>query len=428
MTNTNYKFKNQVLKTEKQKTIEYKLIDFTLDEPLIKIYLSISSKYWSLYLTVNGQKKYIRSLSYLDANKVKNVIEPNKYAHDERVYYFEQIVDMLCYFHLNNSLCDYLSIEKQAHEYTIKDIVTHYLRNKHTQVEKRSFEHVYIIHANHFIRQYGNLSIFEFQRLSKQNIHNNINDLIEAKKWSNSTLKMHKGIVSNIIHFINENSQDYLLKEPIKNQFVSYKNNSISIEKVKFEAYSNHEYSIIMNTIKENPRLEMLGLFLEMMFYTHARPIELMRMQLKDIDFNRNQLTIYNHKSKKKRVIDMPIHLIQKMRSKITYINTTMIEDYYFFGAYGRYVQETIINKNRLVNQFIKYIRTPHNLNPNISVYSMKHYTNIFKYKQGLTLIQLMKLNGHASISMTEKYLRDLIRDFELDSDIINIAMPPIAI
>lgn len=65
----------------------------------------------------------------------------------------------------------------------------------------------------------------------------------------------------------------------------------------------------------------------ELMYATGARIIELIRLRVKDIDFDRNQITIREGKGKKDRTVPLPTELVEDLKQQLKQVRALHDED-----------------------------------------------------------------------------------------------------
>jgi len=366
------------------------------------MYLDVSTVYWSIRI---GTKR-VRKINYINKKNEIEILNPNQYSYSDRLYYFELMVDILCTYYLNDVNSYYVAIGVKAPiiSHTIIDVYEDYINYKKHTINNNSFK-LYISHLQVFIELYGSLTLTKFQNKSYDEIIIDFISLCKTKQWAYPTIKAYKGVVTDYLTYINRNKAKYDLLQPIVNHISGYVPKDINRAKKRFKSFTIEDYRVIMTDII-NSKNQMLHLFIELMFYTHARPHELMRLQLENIDIQKNKINLIaeNNKTCSERSVELPTFLIHKIKLLSENIND---KKYYLFGEKGRLCQSKIVGYTTLNNQLKKIIKK-YNMNNNYSLYSFKHFTNVYKYDNNFSIQDLQKLNNHSSIKMTEIYLRDL--------------------
>ncbi|MDO4881698.1 MAG: site-specific integrase, partial [Capnocytophaga sp.] len=160
-----------------------------------------------------------------------------------------------------------------------------------------------------------------------------------------------------------------------------------------------------------------LLLFVKFISYNFLRPIEVCRLQVKDIDFEGAKLNV-RAKNKLVKIKIIPEILLQE----IQFIKGQN-PDYYLFSpnGIGEWISEES-NKRDYWSKRFKKVKDALKLGKDYGLYSFRHtfITKLYrqlrtKYTQGETYDRLMLITGHTTLSALQQYLRDI--DAELPED-----------
>lgn len=160
-----------------------------------------------------------------------------------------------------------------------------------------------------------------------------------------------------------------------------------------------------------------LLLFVKFISYNFLRPIEVCRLQVKDIDFEGAKLNVRakNKLVKMKIIPEILLNEIQFLKGQNP--------NFYLFTPYG--VDNWSLsesNKRDYWSKRFKKVKGQLNLGKDYGLYSFRHtfITKLYrelrsKYSQYETYDRLMLITGHSTLSALQQYLRDI--DAELPED-----------
>lgn len=140
-------------------------------------------------------------------------------------------------------------------------------------------------------------------------------------------------------------------------------------------------------------------------YYCFLRPGKEVRLlRIGDIDFGRGMIRVTPNNSKTiERQVPIPLQFLKIIRDEyqLQSFNRTM----YVFGKDGRPGKEHL-GKNNLRFRFAK-IRKKLNMPEMYKLYSWKHTGNIRADDSGIPMREIQHQNGHTSMTMTEKYMKN---------------------
>lgn len=197
----------------------------------------------------------------------------------------------------------------------------------------------------------------------------------------------------------------------VQQEVIKLKNHPLKNEKKKkatrstqHRPYTNEQLRAIL-ALCDHAERHQLKLYLQFLYYTFARPrSEVRLLRVEDL----RQTTIWirpdQDKNRVGRHVDIPPALEQLIACHQL---RTYPGHYYVFGSEGTPGPEPI-GITTFSNQF-KIVLIALGLHgQSYDLYGFKHTGNINLYLATKDLKAVMDQNGHSSLSMTEKYLRDL--------------------
>jgi integrase len=161
---------------------------------------------------------------------------------------------------------------------------------------------------------------------------------------------------------------------------------------------------------------KMTAFFCRFIYYTCLRPGEISQLRLCNIDLTNRQISIplrINKNTKKLEVEKIKIedNLYEELKS--LYIEKYPLE-YYLCSKDEKIVGQYPIGSNVIYKRLNKTLKLLGLDNKGYNLYSFKHFSNIQRYNSGWKILEIMKANRHSSITMTEKYMKDINRDTDI--------------
>lgn len=217
-----------------------------------------------------------------------------------------------------------------------------------------------------------------------------------GKKWMPKTFNNCKGIYYGFFEFcISEGFIETNPVSKIKNRYVS--------KTEKHKVFTDEDFKSIMNAVDKD---RMLSLFVKSIYYTCIRPKELMLLQRKHYDFERNLIFIPSHISKNRKDGYSTISSnFKKLLEPFQHID----QELYLFCNDNCLYGTIPYHPNRPYKRFVTILKKLRLDNKGYTMYSFKHFSNVKKFLAGWSLAEIMKANRHASIEETENYLKDLL-------------------
>ena len=244
-----------------------------------------------------------------------------------------------------------------------------------------------------------------FSVITKRTVLNFLNSVLQRTSPKNRN--NFRASLSILFTFLEEN-------EYITDNFVS----KIPVLKAKPErnkTYTQKQQDDIFTLMIQKDK-ELL-LFVKFVSYNFLRPIEVCRLQIKDIDFDGAKLNV-RAKNKLVKIKIIPEILLKEIQH-LKGANP----NYFLFTPNGVDDWQTSeVNKRDYWTKRFGKLKKQLNLGEDYGLYSFRHtfITKLYrelrsKYSQYETYDRLMLITGHSTLSALQQYLRDI--DAELPED-----------
>lgn len=253
------------------------------------------------------------------------------------------------------------------------------------------------------------LDIASIKSIDKKIVTDFLNHIL--KRSSASNRNNYRQELSTIFSVLVENDYiEYNFIENIK---------KINSKPTRNKTFSQDKVDEIYKELETSDPL--LLLFLKFVYYGLLRPIEVVRLKVKDIDLNNRTLTFKakNNTHKTKIIPEILISDLKKLDMKNP--------EHYLFTpiGVGEWEREES-GKRKWFGDRFNVVKKKLNIDSEYTVYSFRHtfITKIYrelrkKHSKLETEDKLMLITGHSTLTALQKYLRDI--DAELPEDYSHI-------
>ena len=288
-----------------------------------------------------------------------------------------------------NNFIEYLKVEKNYSEYTIK--------NYSIDIEE------YINYCNE-----NNINIYN---ITYKEIKSYLALLFE-KEYSASTISRH---ISSLRSFYS-----YLYKNKLVEKNV-FKSVSLPKKEKRIPKYmTNEDIDIVFNIPDINSPLGQRNrLILELLYGTGIRVSELCNIKVSDIDLNKESINVIGKGSKERIVFygDVCRDILNKYinEGRIVLLNGNK-NDYLIIGAYKKDNKISVRSIEKVIDSIIKKAAIKKNITP----HTLRHTFATHLLNEGCDILIVKELLGHSSLDTTGIYthfsnerLRRVFLDFK---------------
>jgi integrase len=281
-----------------------------------------------------------------------------------------------------------------------KDLFEAYHKAKGTR--KKSIQS-YLSKVKAFIDFYG--AHKKVNEITDYEITHFLNHHEQSEKWKGVTYNNTRICLNNYFKYLKKNK--YIDINPVTDTETRTK-----IATESHQVFSDVDFKSILEWLQNNDPYMLL--FVKAIYYTCIRPKELRYLQLKYINLESNTITIPAHIAKNKK--SLPVNIDTSFRKELDKLNLANCPgDYYLFGSTDTIVGPNRIGENTPYNRFQVCLKALKLLNKNYTLYSVKHLSNVKKFKAGWTIAEICSANRHSSLVETETYLKDLLKFVQTD-------------
>jgi integrase/recombinase XerD len=152
------------------------------------------------------------------------------------------------------------------------------------------------------------------------------------------------------------------------------------------------------------PKLLKHRILIGLLYSCGLRCMEVRNLQLKDLDFDRQQLHIVQSKGKKDRYVPLSVHMIRGLQ---LYIATANPSTYLFNGQSNNGVGGDFDSRysHRGIQWAVTTIAKDAGIIKEVSTHTLRHTYAVHLLEAGLNIVSLQYLLGHQNIETTMEYL-----------------------
>lgn len=287
--------------------------------------------------------------------------------------------------------------ETPPEQLTIQQLVSKSLAHKKLVLKKKSHTS-YSGTLNRFLEWLGSTAMQPVESLKQRNI-SDYQDYLLGKGLGTVTVNNNINQIVTVFKHLEKRGE--IEKKP-----VSF-NKLPTTEEYRNVAFSQ-AHREKMDTIMSDS-FPNLYLFTRVMYYQFIRPGEMLGLKVRDVNLERNTITVRGGNAKGRKMDTLPLHPL--LREHLIYI-----KDYpgtfYIFGKHLGTGQHPA-GENTAYNTHADALEAAGLTQEDYTLYSWKHAGVTAAYLAGTDLVRLQWLLRHKSIETTMIYLKSLQLQFE---------------
>ncbi len=168
--------------------------------------------------------------------------------------------------------------------------------------------------------------------------------------------------------------------------------------------YTTGQQARLENYLKKSDY--QLFLYTRFIYYGFLRPVEILRLKVKDVDLQKGIILVRSHVSKNKQ--QMPVVITEGLKPFIMAMELHKLSPGMFL--FGKDLEPGFDSmlRNRVSERHTKAMKACDVYDGEVTMYSWKHTGNCNAYRAGADIKALQYQNRHSSLEMTDIYLQSL--------------------
>jgi integrase len=171
----------------------------------------------------------------------------------------------------------------------------------------------------------------------------------------------------------------------------------------RFKIFEEEELSHVVKLLESDKAYFELYVASKIIFYYNIRPIEITRIQVCDISFEKNLLTLSTEKTKNKneakwQLSDEMVELLKKLVGDAP--------GHYFVFA-NRNTPKPVQAQKDFLGQRWRYFRKKHNIPSHLKLYALKHSSDWYDLQSGVGIQAISERSRHANPNVTIAYVKE---------------------
>ncbi|MDQ0964744.1 integrase [Flavobacterium sp. W4I14] len=171
----------------------------------------------------------------------------------------------------------------------------------------------------------------------------------------------------------------------------------------RFKVFEKDELLEISKILNSDKHFLGLNVATKLLFKYNIRPIEITRLQIKDINFEKDLLIIPSNKTKNGN--EATFQLDKETKTLLSEMTTGLNRDYFVFGGWNKPTPTQVCSE--FFGQNWRALRKKYNLSPHLKLYALKHTSNYYDIENGASYEEIRQRNRHSNLQVTTLYIKE---------------------
>lgn len=174
-------------------------------------------------------------------------------------------------------------------------------------------------------------------------------------------------------------------------------------DSTRFKVYEKEELENVASKLAADKRYYGLFVATQLLYKYNIRPIELTRIQVKDIDFDKGLLTL--PASKTKNGNEARFLLDEKTQALLADFTDKADSEWFIFGGRNKPCASQVCAD--YFGQNWRLFKKRHKLPAHLKLYALKHTSNYYDIEGGASYEEIRQRNRHANLQITTLYVKE---------------------
>jgi len=178
---------------------------------------------------------------------------------------------------------------------------------------------------------------------------------------------------------------------------------STKFDSTRFKVFEKEELLTVSSLLSNDKRYFGLHVATKLLFKYNIRPLEIIRLQVRDIDFISDLLTIPYYKTKNGN--EARFKLDAEMLCLLKEIISDSPNEWFIFGGRSKPSETQVCDD--YFGQNWRFFKNRHNLPAHLKMYALKHTSNYYDIQDGASFEEIRQRNRHANLQVTTLYIKE---------------------
>jgi len=222
----------------------------------------------------------------------------------------------------------------------------------------------------------------------------------KQRKWGKVTYNTYRSDLSTFFSYLKK--YKVIAENPVDD---SIKKNTHK-DSSRFIIYEEEELQTIELLLRDDPAYFGLYVASKMLYSYNIRPIEMTRLQIHDVNWQKRIITLPPNKTKNDQ--EAIFELTEEMSDLLQKLILNKPVDYFVFGHRCKPNSEPV--NEQYFGQKFRAFRAKYKLSKHLKFYALKHSSNFYDLEDGASFYSIMEKNRHASLQITTAYIKQRLQ------------------
>jgi integrase len=285
----------------------------------------------------------------------------------------------------------------------IKDCIPYWLKQRELKVQNQAMKEK-ALKMNQYLMDYFTEWLTDKKYLmrkastfTKIDIDHFLESTSLKRKWNKVSYNCYRTDLGTFFNFL------VTLKITSENPVQSSAKKNTKRDSSRFKIYEASELKNVVELLAKDKSYFGLYIASKMVFHYNIRPVELTRIQVRDIDFVKKTITLSPDKTKNGD--EAIFALNDEVYNLLDDLVANKPIDYYVFGHRCKPSQLQI--HQDYFGQKWRMFRQKYNIPERLKFYALKHSSNYYDLQSGASFEEIRQRNRHGNLQVTTLYIRE---------------------
>lgn len=220
----------------------------------------------------------------------------------------------------------------------------------------------------------------------------------KKRGWNKVSYNTYRGHLITLFNYL------LALKAVSENPVRATRKQSLKNDSSRFKIYEEDELREVVSALAKDEKFYDLYVAAKLIYKFNIRPIELLRLQAKDIDLPKRLIILPPEKNKNGNearfsLDDESVILLNKLSSD------NYLSDRFVFNGCRKYSTHQLCDG--YFDQRWRVFRKKHAISNHLKFYALKHSSNYYDLQDGASFEEIRQRNRHSNLQVTTLYIKE---------------------